>query len=242
MGLALAFDPHKSPYYKVVCVRSASGSTHYSQVEIYSSENRTWCLSGSLFVAPFDMVFDNGVFWNGSVHWISPTGFSTLYFDIEQERLGEMPPFPENDHWGRRKFRYFKESGDCLNLIEVYGPSATQFNVLEMSKDYSSWFVRYTVDLRGVVDNFPEMILNCFDTISSPSYAFVVVSLVQQDHGEEEPSLLLHIPGKIISYNLRDKTFKKMCDFSIHGPETRVSYQFALLDCYQYIETLARVS
>ncbi|KAK9931547.1 hypothetical protein M0R45_018821 [Rubus argutus] len=89
-GVHLAFDPSKSSHYQVVCVRSCSTSSAASnsyQIETYSSETRTWKLSGSPFSAPFDMVFDNGVIWNGTIHWISPTGAS-LCFNIAQEHLG----------------------------------------------------------------------------------------------------------------------------------------------------------
>ncbi|KAK3437517.1 hypothetical protein EUGRSUZ_C02183 [Eucalyptus grandis] len=103
-GVSLAFDPFKSSYYDVVCVRSTVESAYYYQIEIYSSRDRVWRLSGSPFVAPFDMVFDNGVFWNGGVHWISPTGAS-LCFDVEKEQFGTMPRLPISENRGCRRFR-----------------------------------------------------------------------------------------------------------------------------------------
>ncbi|PRQ37024.1 putative F-box associated interaction domain-containing protein [Rosa chinensis] len=160
LGVYLAFDPSKSPHYQVVCVRNCSSSSaaaaandHY-QIEIYSSETLSWRLSGSPFNAPIDMVFYNGVVWNGTIHWISPTAAS-LCFDIVHEQLGEMPSLPSNEKWSKRRLRYFGESGGHLHLIEIYGSGTTQFQVFEMKKDYSSWIPKYQVDLTTIVKAFP---------------------------------------------------------------------------------------
>ncbi|GLT80290.1 hypothetical protein SLA2020_517380 [Shorea laevis] len=202
-GFNLAFEPSKSPYYKLICVRSAAGSVGCHQIEIYSSETGDWKLCGSPFVAPFDMVFNNGVFCNGSIHWISPTG-SPMYFDVSNERIGMLPTVPIVEQQSTRRFRYFGESGGHLHLIEIYGPRTTQFRVLEMEKDYSKWVVR--------------------------------------EEKEEDSSLLLHIPDKIISFNIRKKTFRELCHLSgnssVNG-KGRHSMQFGWLDAYQYFESLA---
>lgn len=244
LGLTLAFDPSKSPYYKIVCVRSSAVSVLHDQIEIYSSETRSWRSSGSPFIPPFDMVFDDGVFWNGSVHWLRSMGLLSLYFDVEREVFGKMPCLPATEGgWSSPKFRYFRESGGHLHVIEIHGQCPSQFKVLELKKDYSEWFVKYKVDLQALVDQYPEMNLNYFDHFGSLSYAFVVLFLARDDDGKnkDEASLLLHIPGKVISYNLKVGTFKKLCDLAPHGTEYRVSPQFGLFDAYQYIETLASV-
>ncbi|EEF36137.1 F-box protein At5g07610 [Ricinus communis] len=240
-GLNLAFDPLKSCNYKVICVRSTTNSIYQYQIETYQSEIAAWRLSGLPFVAPFDMVFDNGVFWNGAIHWISATG-NAIYFDMDRECISSMPKLPFSYEWGKRRFRYFGESDGHLHLIEIYGLRTTQFNVYEMEKDYSFWRIRYRVQLDHVVAAFPEMVRSYLDAGDSNYYAFVVLSLVEED-ATEESSLLLHIPGKVISYNLKNKTFKKVCELSYGtgGSRTKESLQFGWLDAYQYIETLACV-
>ncbi|KAL0382272.1 UNVERIFIED_CONTAM: F-box protein [Sesamum calycinum] len=65
-GMSLAFDPAKSPHYKVVCVRGFEvdfEEFHY-QFEVYSSEKGPWRKCGEPFTADVD--FENGVYWNGS--------------------------------------------------------------------------------------------------------------------------------------------------------------------------------
>ncbi|PON51064.1 Galactose oxidase, beta-propeller [Parasponia andersonii] len=88
VGQTLAFDPLKSPHYKVVCIRyfSSNNVKCYRKMEIYSSETGSWTLSSaSLKMGMLNAQFDSGVFWNGSVHWISPWG-DYLYFNVDEER------------------------------------------------------------------------------------------------------------------------------------------------------------
>ncbi|KAL4614257.1 hypothetical protein ACB092_07G041100 [Castanea dentata] len=236
-GLTLAFEPSKSPHYQVICVRSTKVSMYYYQIEVYSSKTRTWRTSGSPFVAPFDIVFDNGVFCNGAVHWISPSG-SAVYYDIERERVEKMPTLVEGRC--KRRYRYFGESNGHMHLVDICGVRTTKFKVFEMEWDYSKWFVKYEVDLDEMVATFPEMVRDYLDPCDSFYYAFVIVFVVRNEN-EEESSLLLHIPGKIISYNFRDKTFKKVCDLTPIRNETKRSLQFGWLDAYQFVETLACV-
>ncbi|KAK9931542.1 hypothetical protein M0R45_018816 [Rubus argutus] len=234
LGVYLVFDPTKSPHHQVVCIRICSSASYSYQIETYSSETRNWRLSGPPLVAPFDMVFDNGVLWNGAIHWISPTGASVC-FDIGQERLGSMPSLPSNEKWSRRRFRYFGESGGHLHLIEIYGSGTTQFQVFEMERDYSSWLPKYNVDLAQVVDAFPEMVRNYLDPSESPLYAFSLL-FVQED--EEDSFLLLHIFGKFVSYSLRNRTFNELGSICT---ETNTAFQIGCFHAHQFSETLAGV-
>ncbi|XP_050373071.1 F-box protein At5g07610-like [Argentina anserina] len=241
-GVHLAFDPCKSTHYQVICVRNCSPSSaatndHY-QIGIYSSETRHWRLSGSPFSAPFDMVFDNGVLWNGTIHWISPTGVS-LCFDIVQEQLQEMPSLPSNEKWSKRRLRYFGESGGHLHLIEIYGAGTTEFEVFEMERDYSCWISKYQVNLAAIINAYPEMARSYPDSHDSRFYLFSIL-FVQEN--EEGSSLLLHIPGKFICYNLRDKTFKELCEFGANSTKVNTSFQhIGCFHAYQFMETLAWV-
>ncbi|XP_059669334.1 F-box protein At5g07610-like [Cornus florida] len=227
--LSLAFDPSKSTdlVYR-----------ECFQIEIYSSETRRWRKSVELFNAGYAQ-FDNGVYWNGAINWISSWGY-WWYFNIDHDRLGTMPMQPHCDERFKRPFRYFGKSHDHLHLVEIY--FMTQFDVYEMKRDYSEWFVKYRVDLEGVVSAFPEMILNHFDPLDLESYAFSILSLVRGER-DEESFLVLHTPGKVLRYNIADKTFKKLCDVGPHccfaeNLEVKSSLRYAWFDAFQYIESL----
>ncbi|KAK3221141.1 hypothetical protein Dsin_015111 [Dipteronia sinensis] len=254
-GMTLAYDPHKSPHYKVVCVRKPNSRQDYLgiysrlgnlypydrhcvrmgyysryQIEIYSSETRSWQLSGRPFIAHYGLDFRRGVFWNGSVHWVNYFSPS-LYFKVDDEKLQKMPmpatPIPD----GGRRLMYFDESREHLHLVETY--RITKFNVYEMETDYSGWFVKYQVDLDSLTIAFPEMISTHLD----PS-DFAILGIIREaDDGESY--MVFHIPGKVIRHNLNGKTFNMICDLS---PGRENGYlRFNWFDAYHYIETIASI-
>ncbi|KAF7820560.1 F-box protein [Senna tora] len=238
-GVNLAFDPSRSPYYTVVCVRSTVESCYFYQIMVYSSESESggWRLSGSPFNAPYDMAFGDGVYWKGAIHWTSPKG-SSLYFDLAQESLRRMPNLPLfNSSY------YLVAACGHLDLVQICGPRSAKILVYQIDSDYSKWLLKYQVDLTELKPAFPDMVRFrdnhhpcCLR--SSSSYSFLVLSLVP-DENEEHPYLLLHIPGKLISYCFKDKTFKTICD--LMPSPTKHTLQFGWHDAYQFVETLACV-
>ncbi|KAK9291571.1 hypothetical protein L1049_019519 [Liquidambar formosana] len=245
LSVNLAFDPSKSPHYKVVSVLGFDKWIDYgmmdfdSHIRIYSSETRLWRVSGSVFSASKSIHFDKGVFWNGAIHWVGDQGTS-LCFDVDQERLRELPMPPLPDGLFEREVRYFGESQDHLHLVETYGPRTAQFNVYEMERDYSGWFVKYCVDLDTLTTAFPEMMARNGNYFNSPHwdfYGFAVLCILQGET-DEGSFLVLHIPGKTIRYNLKDKTYKKLGDVEDINNEGFLGFRHS--KAYQYMESLSR--
>ncbi|XP_004296584.1 PREDICTED: F-box protein At5g07610-like [Fragaria vesca subsp. vesca] len=171
------------------------------------------------------------------------------YFDVgeEQFRLAPATPPPVplvakdlsydiNYGWPRFDRICFGDCGGRLYLIESFQYCKTRFEVMEMERDYSGWLVKYRVDLNPLVAAYP----------GEDWDACVVLGLSQEDktdNGVEDTStdLLLHLPGKIISYNLRNETFKTSAELGNeelfqafgdnHGIEEAVTFP--------YMETLA---
>lgn len=203
-GIFLAFNPSKSVHYKVVLVRSSDTLTQPYQIEIYSSETRLWRISSDPFST--DVNLRNGVFCHNAIHWMSSWG-RFLCFDLDQERFKEMPGI--GDWGGGNQCRYFGGSRDNLHLIlsnDSY--QSKELDVYEMEKDYSRWFIKYRVDLSQVISVFPEMIRS---SINHPpdmdSYAFQVLAMIRGEN-EEESSLVLHLPGKVICYSFKNQDFR----------------------------------
>ncbi|KAF8389464.1 hypothetical protein HHK36_026159 [Tetracentron sinense] len=240
VSINLAFDPSKSPYYKAVCVCvwNTDESEELYQIEIYSSETGSWRPSGDPSNDPYNLEFYSAIYWNGGIHCVGRWG-SSLYFDIEGEILGTMslPPIPEG--WKERGIMYFGESQGHLHLVEIYDPSATQFDVLEMESDYSKWFVKYHVNLDNLTTAYPEMVQKHLNPLDSNSYVYSVLCLVSGENEEDSSSLVLHIPGKVISYNLKDKTFKQLLlsQPSLIGVEDPLQFECWFF-AHQYNETL----
>ncbi|KAL6134894.1 hypothetical protein ACLB2K_067122 [Fragaria x ananassa] len=132
-GYALAFDPSKSPHYKVVFLWSVdepedkllltsfqSETCLDSHIEIYSSETQSWRLLDSSFIRHPNVNYCKGVYCNGAVHWVGMDG-EMSYYHIDEERVGfvNAPPLPSEDILFSR---YFWEShgGDHLHLIDIY--------------------------------------------------------------------------------------------------------------------------
>ncbi|KAL7229413.1 hypothetical protein ACSBR2_008007 [Camellia fascicularis] len=185
---SLAFDPSKSPHYKVVSVYSSNTSSKHYDLEIFSSETGLWTPSSTNPLRADNVNFKNGVLWNGALHWIGFWDDDSLYLNIEEDRSGTLPtpPTPDRRDWKRR--RDFWESRGHLHLIDIYGSQTKQFNVYEMGSDYSAWFVKYRVDIDAIPNVFPEMVCN-----SLGCYEFFLLSLVRREN-DDESFLVLHIP------------------------------------------------
>jgi hypothetical protein len=164
-----------------------------------------------------------GVYCNGSINWLSRFCW-LVHYDIDAGRYGVVDEFCGDNRSVERDCICFGECGGNLHLIQVYSSGLNQFDVLEMARDYSGWSVKYRVDLNPMRVAFPE--------IHAGYYPFLFVHV--EENEKENPSLLLHIPYKVISYNLRDKSFKKLCDLV-------TSSQVGWRDAYHYMETLACV-
>ncbi|OMO62613.1 hypothetical protein COLO4_32999 [Corchorus olitorius] len=129
---SLAFDPLKSPHYKIIYVSSSGDLIH-----IYSSETNSWSslkieLSKKFRVTMYDL--DQGVFLNGAIHWYSRDEESQ-YFDVDKECLKTMPMPQVNEF-----VDYFGECGGHLNLVFAHEEARFSFSIFEMEMDYSNCF------------------------------------------------------------------------------------------------------
>ncbi|XP_052187592.1 F-box protein At5g07610-like [Diospyros lotus] len=228
-GITLAFEPSRSPHYKVVIVWCSTRLCNF-RIEVYSSETGFWRASGEPFtVNAHIMLFGNGVYWNGAVHWCCDWG-DGLYFDVEKELLQIMPlpPLPEEYSWYDRIVRRQMESCDHLHIVDIYNTS-TQISVFELERDYSGWFEKYRVDL----DIFRALSPEVLWLVDEGRLACEVLA-VGRVESDEKSYLILHIPQKIICYNPVYKTFK---DISSEGIVNKLPYYGA----YQYIESYSSV-
>ncbi|XWS51568.1 hypothetical protein CRYUN_Cryun12cG0187900 [Craigia yunnanensis] len=234
-GVILAFDPSKSPHYKVVFVRGSEAS-HLYQLEIYSSETHRWSFSSEI---P-KVNYSQGVYCCGSIHWMANSG-ALLCFDVDQERFQEIPMPEIPDDWNQQaKCRYFGEFGGRLHLILTNGKQSTrQFDVYEMEKDFSKWFVKYQVDLNALISAYPEMTHSNSHPSEWDYHAFRVLAVVCKEI--KGSFMVLHIPGKAISYSFKDKTSTLLHDFAPGCTDIEGCTTFKFDDAYPYIETFAIV-
>ncbi|XP_052180730.1 F-box protein At5g07610-like [Diospyros lotus] len=238
-GVSLAFDPSESAHYKVVCIFSHSSllrGTYW--VQIYSSETRSWELYDDLVLGPFDMVFDSGVFWNHAIHWLSRESDTSFCFDVDGEcpQTTPMPPLKEGEK--ERNFGYFGESRGHLHLVLSCGSQTALVDVFEMATDYSKWCLIYRVDFDAVLTSFLEKQLD----FSVPlDYCKFSVLTVLSGVSEDDLVLVVYIPGKAISYNLKDKYLEKLSDLRMHSNDEYISSNCRWVVAHQYVESLFSV-
>ncbi|KAI8020369.1 F-box protein [Camellia lanceoleosa] len=228
----LAFDPSKSPHYKVLLFRySYANNGSWVEIEIYSSQTSSW---KHIYVPdPRDVPFKFSVFWNGAIHCISYANFH-VRFEVEEEKLIQTP-MPRNPKiLSPDKIRYFGECGGDLLLIQTPQPCAMGFSILQMHRDYCGWIVKYRVNLRPILSVFPKTerktIIKCS--------GFKVLCVVKGAN-EKDFTLVLAIQGKVISYNVESKTLRELHDLSTDD----IVYWGASWchTAYQFIESLSPV-
>lgn len=252
IGMKLAFDPWKSPNYKVVCIRM-SDDQHY-QVEIYTSETKKWRVVGPPFLARYDIGFAyTGVYWNGAIYW--ECGDNSLRFNVEREMFEKFPMPSIDRSWDdddkESRVAYYGESCGYLHLVQVYSiKKLTFYNIYEMKNDGMEWYLKCKVNVEDVVNAFPHMIRHYHDSTDWNYYLAMSVLCVVRGEKEEDTFMILHIPKMVIRYNLRDYTFYKLCEFGNNriqenqfededeDYEVPISLQFNRFSTFQYIESL----
>ncbi|KAK4489387.1 hypothetical protein RD792_005196 [Penstemon davidsonii] len=158
-------------------------------MEIYSSETCVWRRIHNSFHAEVNLKI--GVYWNGGINWFSSWEGDGLNFNVNEERFGKIPMLPLPNGLWERRVMYFGESNDHLHLIENYGPCTAKFNVYEMDKEYTGCYL---------------------DPSDLHYYRFKVLCFVQGGKNEE-PFIVLSVPGKVVRYNIGDETVEKIWDF-----------------------------
>ncbi|XP_023753251.1 F-box protein At5g07610 [Lactuca sativa] len=204
--MALAFHQTDCVHYKVVCFYFPEPDD-VIKVQIYSSETGKWKISDDYMSLP-DCSIDYIVFWNQAIHWYPFDDKS--YFKLDTE---EFQSLPSEDFEDWEDALYFGESRGHLHLVARVDPreSRLQLNVFEMLNDHSRWFLKYRVDLDELTDAYPEMICSNLDPLSLDYYEFDVFDVVRGEE-EEETFMVIRVPGKVIRYNVVDKSFKQISD------------------------------
>ncbi|KAL1555938.1 F-box protein-like protein [Salvia divinorum] len=237
VALALAFDPSKSPHYKVVCIKSTSEDRIYPlkvdtcRIEVYDSESCAWKLT-LRFVFPERLkVCDGygGVYCHGSIYWEMLDVI--VYYDIAKNEF-ETLNMPKYSPWdttyclqeakGRLyKSRYHTKANNCLS-IELFE--------MEMDDDRSSsWFLRYD------------------ETISQPEHTSPLdgyidrLRFIKGSYGTEACSVVYHMGGKISVYSFLDKGHKLLVDLTGQPFHMDADYWGPELKMYEFIECLAVV-
>ncbi|GMN41043.1 hypothetical protein TIFTF001_010274 [Ficus carica] len=211
-GISLAFDPSHSAHYKVVCVRNSKEDRY----QIRFTRRRLAVGGSPVVLSPL-----NAAISISTVEYIVTVVFIGLTF-------GKL----------LRTSMYYGESRVHLHLVDhIFDLQTPRFDVLEMEMDYSGWFVKFRVDLSDIASAFPVIVRREFDDgMKRHKYNFSVLCVVRSEV-DEESYLVLQIPGKVIRYNFKNRTFFKLCDYVTDSSLPEIVGPVA----HQYFESLALV-
>ncbi|KAL7224500.1 hypothetical protein ACSBR1_025872 [Camellia fascicularis] len=227
----LAFDPSKSPHYKVLLFSfSYVNNGSWVEIEIYSSQTLSW--KHISVPDPRGVPFMYGAFWNGAIHFITYANVHAR-FEVEEEKLIQTPWTRNPKILSHGKIRYFGECGGHLLLIQTPQTCAMGFSILQMHTDYCSWIVKYRVNLRPILSVFPKTERKTIVTCSEFNVLCVVKGANEKDF-----TLVLAIRGKVISYNVKSKTLKELHDLSTDDHDLGGA---SWCNTYQFIESLSPV-
>ncbi|GKA51862.1 receptor-like protein 7, partial [Tanacetum coccineum] len=160
-GLKMAFDPTKSPHYKVIYGERVRDT--WVQIHTYSSETGNWSLCGHLFPLGLLCFKYDGVYWNDAICWLD--------YDSSERKVFKLDMM--NDHPVLTALRtpltldgkvhnqcYLFESRGCLLLVGKDNACSRHFTIYEKGNVYSEWSVKYIVNLDDIIKPLPKM-WNC---------------------------------------------------------------------------------
>ncbi|KAL3532761.1 hypothetical protein ACH5RR_006282 [Cinchona calisaya] len=248
LGMSLAYNPSENSLdYKVICVITSAFSAYSYKIVVFDSKIQSWKhgYEGKDFVLPYDVKFCDGVYWDGKIHWIRPKGES-YYFDINKDCVLKCLRIPLEGRWWGDKVSdtyYFGNSNGHLHFVTMYlrQSSESEIRVFEMEEDCSRWLLRYRVDFNDILYEFPEVRRREIDFRDGDTvdYAFCVLGLVRGENGEA--LLVFHVPGKIVAYKFKDRSFMELSDLKPLRFSRKGLLKFGCYDACEFIETLAPV-
>lgn len=200
----LAFDPKKSPHYKIIVVSHYKVSESWSlDIDVYGSEGGIW--SNWRNILPPGKCLGRGVFWNGEIHWLSKGAKNLLLrFDVDVGEIVMLPLPPSPRIRPNKRLMYFGECGGSLIIVRHSITSAGRFEILELESDTSGWIVKeYQVNGKTIAASaLPRMeeLVNFY------------VLCVLKGKKKEDCTLVLAIQEKVVSYNLKCDTLDVLLD------------------------------
>lgn len=212
----MAFDPTKSPCYKVVHV----GSVYIDDddddddgfdctsiiIQTYSSETGVWSVWDDRF-SDRSFGFFEAIYWNGAIHFLNYGEPFHVKLDIVDRpvltNIQAPPPLTaEGEFYCDRKF--FTSHGSLLLLCKDYHHSP-HLNIYEMKNEYSKWSVKYFVNVHDMMRPYPTWRLptdwGCDNILS-----------ILLGEREEDSFMVIELSGKVLRYKFVSETVSKLLD------------------------------
>ncbi|GKE97116.1 hypothetical protein Tco_1581971, partial [Tanacetum coccineum] len=224
-NVKIAFDPTKSPHYKVIhvkCVDDGFGFDYYCQIETYSSETGSWSLFGDRFPEHSFTQFKYAIYWNDALHWLITDDDACSHCNLKI--VNEHPVLTKTE-LPRTIDGKLLESGGSLLLLSQDDTDSRKFNVFEMKNGSSEWSVKYIVNLNEFTMPFPN-------SWRIYQHVWAIVS----GEREEDSYMIVDLLYKVVQYNPMLKTLRTLYDL-----ESTRSILHSQSKAYQFIPSFAGV-
>ncbi|KAI8018625.1 F-box protein [Camellia lanceoleosa] len=135
LGIYVAFDPLKSQNYRIVCVWESNADmfNYEIRIAVYRSEIGLWGELMGAFTIPYAVCLNNGVFWNGKVHWISSSDIHSMWLGMNVYNLSTTKFIAY--HFDEREMAYHCNA-DRISIVYVKIPAVTR---LFLSHGLEAW-------------------------------------------------------------------------------------------------------
>ncbi|GJU19017.1 hypothetical protein Tco_1146983 [Tanacetum coccineum] len=190
-GLRIAFDPTKSPHYKLV----DAGRTFCDiDIQIYSSESGKWSLCSDHFnYFSFDH-FDSAIYWNDGLHWLETKNRQLMHYslNIKDPNYPIITTIPISQ-WG-------------MTFLKSYGYMDPMQILIQMS---------YLLHLEGKLFEWRgSLFLVCLDDFGSREFTIyeMTIGCSVWMVREQDLFLVIKLSGKVVQYNLISKTLHEIYD------------------------------
>ncbi|KAF9689702.1 hypothetical protein SADUNF_Sadunf01G0119700 [Salix dunnii] len=197
------------------------------ELEIYSSETGSWRKRQPFHlsfkveepVSEFTELNTSPLFSNGAIHW--EINGRLLVYHVKDDRCEviELPDFPEDtmtfrrclwEYEGRLRYTHTDFEGvHTWNLLKKY-----EHDVYLHSNVYDSekfrWALVYTIFHKELAKQDLE---NCPGNQREPHYIYPFA------YGKDSETIYLQLPGIVVAYNTKTRSFQKVCRYEFPGTE-----------------------
>lgn len=227
--LALAFDPSKSPHYKIVGLTPTSDllSNDCSYViEVYDSNSHKWELKFGPFESNKLKVYcSEGVYCNGSIYW--ETLDDIVSYNIARNEWKSLPR-PDYYYVTTSPLQRINDRLCMSRLVKKVGDETESIELMELEADHSAWVLRHKESIQQHHCIFP-----------SPDHTCLLGYIAGSDE-EEIIIIVYHRCKKISFYTFVDKKCTLIFDIR-RSPLHRGITSTQRLKLHEFITCLAVV-
>ncbi|XP_071688930.1 F-box protein At5g07610-like [Rutidosis leptorrhynchoides] len=203
----MAYDPTKSPHYKLVYARPRDYNHVLNNIRIYtySSETGIWSDCGDRYWSKLSCLkfLEHGIYWSNAIHWVEGSNHNKLCLEDLAITSVQAPGENGCNH------KLFESRGCLLTVcvcphFSLDRGELKQLNVYEMSIGHCEWSIKYIVHLDEAKRSFPKFWVYPHKLVSIDVWCIVL------GEREEDSFMVIDLDGTIMQYKTMSNTLHKL--------------------------------